>query len=43
MHIVKNQLNEQEEFILEIKLNLASLNKSYREKVYELKSEKAKL
>ena len=33
---------QQEEFILGIKLNLATLNKSYMEKVSEVKSEKTK-
>ena len=37
MTLVENQLNDQEEFILGIKLNLATLNKAYAEKDHAFK------
>ena len=43
MRLVASQLKEQEDFILGIKLNLATLNKSHQEKISDLKHEKAKL
>ena len=42
MSLMTKQLREQEEFVLSIKLNLASLNKSYQEKQTELIREKGK-
>ena len=42
MYLVESQLKEQEDFILGIKLNLATLNKSHQEKMSDLKHEKAK-